>query len=77
MYYIEIIIRNPIFIFLTSVLTILSIPISIYLFFSSLGVKKLRYISKWYIFDKDNEQFPIGLQVPKDLLDKAPSYYAI
>lgn len=77
MHYLEIINENPLFIFITSIMTIISIPISIYLFFHSLGVKNFRYIFKWYIFDKDNEQLPIGLQVPQYLLDKAPSYYAI
>lgn len=77
MHCLEIINENPLFIFITSIMTIISIPISIYLFFHSLGVKNFKYIFKWYIFDKDNEQLPIGLQVPQHLLDKAPSYYAI
>lgn len=75
--FLKIINENPVFIFVTSMFTIIAFPLSIYLFFQSLGVKKFKYISKWYIFDKDNEQLPIGLYIPKYLLDKAPSYYAI
>lgn len=67
---------NSIIIFLCTICTIISVPISVFLYFRGIGVKRLKYISKWYIFDKQNDILPDGLYVPKDLLDRAPIYYA-